>query len=114
MRILLLALLALTVATAAEAQTTPAKKSAPKTKTAARRVARRPARPTRPARRPAPAAARNTNIAPPPEAPASAGGQGAYAAPGMPINPSSGKNVGDYNSSNPTTKPGSTLNSGKR
>ena len=94
MRILLLALLALTVATAAEAQTTPAKKPAAKTKTAARRVARRPAR------RPAPVAAQNTNIAPPPEAPASAGGQGAYAAPGMPINPSSGKNVGDYNSAN--------------
>ena len=111
MRILLLALLALTVATAAEAQTTPAKKPAAKTKTAARRVARRPARP---ARRPAPAAARNTNIAPPPEAPASAGGQGAYAAPGMPINPNSGKNVGDYNSSKSTTNPGSTLGSGKR
>ena len=110
MRTLLLALLALTVATAAEAQTTPAKKPAAKTKTAARRVARRPAR--RPA--PAPDAAQNTNIAPPPEAPTSLGGQGAYAAPGMPINPNSGKNVGDYNSSKPTTKPGSTLNSGKR
>ena len=114
MRTLLLALLALTVATAAEAQTTPAKKPAVKTKTAARRVARRPARRPAPVSAPAPDAAQNTNIAPPPEAPASAGGQGAYAAPGMPINPNSGKNVGDYNSSKLTTKPGSTLNSGKR
>ncbi len=110
MRTLLLALLALTVATAADAQTTPAKKPVSKTKTAVRR----PVRTRRPTPRPAPAAAKNTTIAPPANAPTSGAGQGAYAAPGMPINPNSGRNVGDYNSSKPTPKPGSTLGSGKR